>query len=238
MLVMSPVLGRDSPIFGAEDIIAVTKISCAIVLLKSVQILNCAPHIEPAFVWLSSFDKLIETGKFNPFCALSHSTSGRDDIIAPVPCSSFKAGRIEVALGTEATIHSPTYFAGWQIAGIDKAHVTGQASVTRRKRFNTFGLYGEVGALKNAGIFFLPFGRAPSFVLEIVGRYPQQHGRDGKNDRKSSNELFLVGMEEVKEFSEAETGDGGGGAAKKGAVISFTAITGCGLAWWLARRRP
>jgi len=113
-------------------------------------------------------------------------------------------------------------------AGITNSNMNPDAiSVLVENEQSKSGL--DIGALQN---FVGIFGLHEHFVGDlpkIVSGEPQKNGRERQNDSEPSNQLMFVAAQEEDKPSQSRTEDD---SVKKGTVILFTALIGCGLVYW------
>jgi hypothetical protein len=70
--------------------------------------------------------------------------------------------------------------------------------------------------------------------VQMISSNPEADSRKGKDYCETGNKFMLVHPQKMKEICE----DADERATEKGAVIFFTAVFGCALVYWLARRHP
>jgi hypothetical protein len=117
---------------------------------------------------------------------------------------------------------------GRLLGGSDgRLHVAG---LCLRNEIGTFALFGR------DALTALPLRFAS--LIQMISGYPQSDGGKGEDDSEASDKFVLILLQEVPQLSGASIGESEERATKGGAVILFTAIGGCALVYWLARRKP
>ncbi len=80
----------------------------------------------------------------------------------------------------------------------------------------------------------LSFAGLPQFV----GGPPEGAREYRQHDGKAGDELLFISVQEIEQASETESNERNERARKKGAVTLLTIVSGCVIAWLIARREP